>query len=130
MKTVQPPGWPRPKGYANGVLAQGQLLFIAGQVGWDETETFLSERFSDQVEQALKNVVAVLTEAGALPEHITRMTWYVTDKQEYLAQSQAVGEAYRNVIGPHYPAMSLVEVAGLVEEGGKVEIEATAVIPE
>ncbi|HCX86679.1 MAG TPA: enamine deaminase RidA [Gammaproteobacteria bacterium] len=130
MKTVQPPGWPRPKGYANGVLAQGQLLFIAGQVGWDESETFLSERFSDQVEQALKNVVAVLTEAGALPEHITRMTWYVTDKQEYLAQSQAVGEAYRSVIGPHYPAMSLVEVAGLVEEGGKVEIEATAVIPE
>ncbi|HJP07457.1 MAG: enamine deaminase RidA [Acidiferrobacteraceae bacterium] len=130
MKTVQPPGWPRPKGYANGVLAQGQLLFIAGQVGWDESETFLSEHFSDQVEQALKNVVAVLTEAGALPEHITRMTWYVTDKQEYLAQSQAVGEAYRNVIGPHYPAMSLVEVAGLVEEGGKVEIEATAVIPE
>ena len=130
MKTVQPPGWPRPKGYANGVLAQGQLLFIAGQVGWDESETFLSEHFSDQVEQALKNVVAVLTEAGALPEHITRMTWYVTDKQEYLAQSQAVGEAYRNVIGPHYPAMSLVEVAGLVEEGGKVEIEATAVTPE
>ena len=130
MKTVQPPGWPRPKGYANGMLAQGQLLFIAGQVGWDETETFLSERFSDQVEQALKNVVAVLTEAGALPEHITRMTWYVTDKQEYLAQSPAVGEAYRRVIGLHYPAMSLVEVAGLVEEGGKVEIEATAVIPE
>ena len=130
MKTVQPPGWPRPKGYANGVLAQGQLLFIAGQVGWDETETFLSERFSDQVEQALKNVVAVLTEAGALPEHITRMTWYVTDKQEYLAQSPAVGEAYRRGIGLHYPAMSLVEVAGLVEEGGKVEIEATAVIPE
>ena len=130
MKTVQPSGWPRPKGYANGVLAQGQLLFIAGQVGWDESETFFSEHFSDQVEQALKNVVAVLTEAGALPEHITRMTWYVTDKQEYLAQSQAVGEAYRNVIGPHYPAMSLVEVAGLVEEGGKVEIEATAVIPE
>ncbi|HJL56366.1 MAG TPA: RidA family protein [Arenicellales bacterium] len=130
MKTVQPPGWPRPKGYANGVLAQGQLLFIAGQVGWDETETFLSERFSDQVEQALKNVVAVLTEAGALPEHITRMTWYVTDKQEYLAQCPAVGEAYRRVIGLHYPAMSLVEVAGLVEEGGKVEIEATAVIPE
>ncbi|HCV20002.1 MAG: RidA family protein [Arenicellales bacterium] len=130
MRIVQPPGWPRPKGYANGVLARGQLLFVAGQVGWDETETFQSELFSQQVEQALKNVVAVLSEAGALPQHITRMTWYVTDKQEYLEQSRAVGDAYRRVIGQHYPAMSLVEVAGLVEEGGKVEIEATAVIPD
>lgn len=130
MRIVQPPGWPRPKGYANGVLARGQLLFVAGQVGWDETETFQSELFSQQVEQALKNVAAVLSEAGALPQHITRMTWYVTDKQEYLEQSRAVGDAYRRVIGQHYPAMSLVEVAGLVEEGGKVEIEATAVIPD
>ena len=130
MRIVQPPGWPRPKGYANGVLARGQLLFVAGQVGWDETETFQSELFSQQVEQALKNVVAVLSEAGALPQHITRMTWYVTDKQEYLEQSRAVGDAYRRVIGQHYPAMSLVEVAGLVEEGGKGEIEATAVIPD
>lgn len=128
-KTIQPKGWPRPKGYANGVLAEGRILFVAGQVGWNEREEFESDDFVAQVEQALKNIVAVLTEAGAKPDHIARMTWYVTSKSDYLDRLPEVGKVYRNVIGPVYPAMSLVQVAGLVETGAKVEIEATAVIP-
>lgn len=128
-RTIQPKGWPRPKGYANGVLAEGRILFVAGQVGWNEREEFESDDFVAQVEQALKNIVAVLTEAGAKPDHIARMTWYVTSKSDYLDRLPEVGKVYRNVIGPVYPAMSLVQVAGLVETGAKVEIEATAVIP-
>jgi enamine deaminase RidA (YjgF/YER057c/UK114 family) len=128
-RTIQPKGWPRPKGYANGVLAEGRMLFVAGQVGWNEKEEFESDDFVRQVEQALKNIVAVLTEAGAKTEHIARMTWYVTSKSEYLDQLPEIGTVYKSVIGPVYPAMSLVQVAGLVEVGAKVEIEATAVIP-
>ena len=130
MKFIQPPGWPRPKGYSNGITARGQLLFIAGQVGWDDQEVFQSDRFSDQVGQALHNIVAILDEAGASTTDIVRMTWYVTAKEEYLAQLSEVGKHYRNIIGDHYPVMTLVEVAGLVEQGGKVEIEATAILPD
>ncbi len=130
MQILQPPGWPRPKGYANGVAAEGRLVFVAGQVGWDpETERFESADFVAQVRQALQNAVDVLEEAGAGPRHITRMTWYVTDKDEYLGSGPAIGRAYREVIGAHFPAMALVQVAGLVEDGAKVEIEITAVVP-
>lgn len=128
-KIVQPEGWPRPKGYANGVLAQGRMLFVAGQVGWNEQEQFESDDFVAQTEQALKNIVAVLTAGGAKREHIARMTWYVTTKEEYLGRLAEIGAVYRKVIGPVYPAMSLVQVAGLVEHGAKLEIEATAVVP-
>ena len=128
-KIVQPEGWPRPKGYANGVMAQGRMLFVAGQVGWNEKEEFESDDFVAQTEQALKNIVAVLTAGGAKPEHIARMTWYVTTKEEYLGRLAEIGAVYRKVIGPVYPAMSLVQVAGLVEHGAKLEIEATAVVP-
>lgn len=128
-KIVQPEGWPRPKGYANGVIAQGRMLFVAGQVGWNEQEQFDSDDFVAQTEQALKNIVAVLTAGGAKPEHIARMTWYVTDKAEYLDRLAEIGKVYKAVIGAVYPAMSLVQVAGLVEVGAKLEIEATAVIP-
>lgn len=128
-KIVQPEGWPRPKGYANGVLAQGRMLFVAGQVGWNEKEEFESDDFVAQTEQALKNIVAILTAGGAKPEHIARMTWYVTTKEEYLGRLAEIGAVYRKVIGPVYPAMSLVQVAGLVEHGAKLEIEATAVLP-
>ncbi len=126
---VQPKGWPRPKGYSNGILAEGKLLFVAGQVGWNTKEQFESEDFVAQTEQALTNIVAVLREAGAGPEHIARMTWYVTDKAEYLDRLAEIGAVYKRVIGAAYPAMSLVQVAGLIEAGAKLEIEATAVVP-
>jgi enamine deaminase RidA (YjgF/YER057c/UK114 family) len=128
-KSIQPEGWPRPKGYSNGILAEGRMLFVAGQVGWNEKEQFESDDFVRQTEQALKNIVAVLEAAGAKPEHIARMTWYVTSKSEYLDRLAEIGKVYKSVIGPVYPAMSLVQVAGLVEVGAKLEIEATAVIP-
>ncbi len=128
-KIVQPEGWPRPKGYANGVLAEGRLLFIAGQIGWNEREEFESDDFVAQVEQALKNIVAVLEAAGAKPAHIARMTWYVIDRQEYLARLPEIGAVYRRTLGAVFPAMSLVQVAALVENRAKVEIEATAVVP-
>lgn len=126
---VQPHGWPRPRGYSNGVAAEGRLVFIAGQVGWDAQQRFVAMDLAGQVRQALANVVAVLAAAGGQPEHITRLTWYVLDKREYLAQERAIGAAYREVIGKHYPAMTLVQVSGLVEDDALVEIEATAVIP-
>ncbi len=126
---VQPRGWVRPKGYSNGILAEGKMLFVAGQVGWNEREQFESDDFVRQTEQALKNIVAVLTEGGARPEHIVRMTWYVTEKSEYLDRLAEIGKVYKSVIGAVYPAMSLVQIAGLVEAGAKLEIEATAVIP-
>ncbi len=129
MKILQPEGWPRPRGYSNGIVAEGRFVLVAGQVGWDATETFRSEDFVEQARQALKNTLSVLAEAGAGPEHVARMTWYVTDKREYLARTEELGAAYREVMGRVYPAMTMVEVAGLVEDGAKVEIETTAVIP-
>ena len=129
-RTLQPPGWPRPKGYSNGVMASGTWVCVAGQVGWDENEEFATSSLVGQARRALANIVAVLAEAGAGPAEIVRLTWYVTDKQAYLENQHALGVAYREVMGAHYPAMSLVVVAGLVEDGAVVEIEATAVIPE
>ena len=130
MKTLLPPGWKRPKGYANGIAARGTLFAIAGQIGWNAAEQFETDDFAGQVRQALRNVVAVLKDGGGAPEHIVRMTWFVTDKHEYLASLSEVGAAYREVVGRHYPAMTLVEVSALVENRAKVEIEATAVIPD
>jgi enamine deaminase RidA (YjgF/YER057c/UK114 family) len=124
---LQPEGWVAPKGYANGIAATGRHVFVAGQIGWDGACQFHSDDFVAQVEQALSNIVAVLAEADAGPQHITRMTWYILDKREYLARSREVGEAYRRVIGKHFPVMTLVVVAGLLEDRAKVEIEATAV---
>lgn len=126
---LQPPGWPRPSGYSNGVAARGKVVYAAGQVGWD-TERRFPDGLPKQVEQALRNIVAVLSEAGAEPEHLVRLTWFVTDRQDYIDRQREVGAAYRRVLGSHYPAMSLVQVAGLVEPRALVEIEATAVIPE
>ena len=130
MKTLQPPGWPRPKGYANGVMAEGRQVFVAGMIGWDAEGRFPSDRLSDQARQALANIVEVLKEAGATGQHITRMTWYVTDKREYLAASQEVGRAFRDIIGNYAIAMTAVEVRALMEDRAKVEIEATAVLPD
>jgi enamine deaminase RidA (YjgF/YER057c/UK114 family) len=128
MQTLHPKNWARPKGYSNGVVADGRLVFVAGQVGWNANQQFESDDFVAQVEQALANIVAILTEAAAQPEHIVRLTWYVTDKHEYLTRLSDVGRAYRGVIGRHFPTMTLLQVAGLAEDGAKVEIEATAVI--
>ena len=130
MRALQPPGWPRPKGYANGSEARGRLVFVAGQIGWDETGAFPSADLAGQVRQTLANIVAVLAEAGAGPEHVVRLTWYVTDREEYLASLKEIGAAYREVMGRHFPAMAVVAVAGLVEASAKVEIEATAVVPD
>lgn len=129
MEILQPPGWRRPKGYSNGVAASGRMVFVAGQVGWNADEEFESDVFADQFRQALANIVAVLNEAGAGPEHIVRMTMYFTDKREYLDQLAAVGAAYRETVGRNYPAMAAVEVSALMEDRAKVEIEATAVVP-
>lgn len=130
MKTLLPPGWKAPKGYANGIAARGTLVFVAGQIGWTAEQAFATDEFVGQARQALQNIVAVLRQAGARAEHIVRMTWYVTDKQEYLASLTGLGAAYREVIGAHYPAMTLIEVRGLAEDRAKVEIEATAVVPD
>lgn len=126
---LQPKHWAEPKGYANGVAAEGRQIFIAGQIGWSAEAKLVSDDFVAQVEQALSNIVAVLAEAGGEARHITRLTWYLTDKAEYLARQKEVGQAYRRAIGRHFPAMTAVIVAGLIEDGAKVEIEATAVIP-
>ena len=130
MKILQPKSWPRPKGYSNGILARGQMVFVSGMVGWDEKGKLVGRDFISQARQAMKNAVSVLAEASARPEHIVRMNWYVTDKAEYLASQKQLGEIYREIIGAHYPAMTAVQVAGLVEDGARVEIEVTAVIPE
>jgi enamine deaminase RidA (YjgF/YER057c/UK114 family) len=130
VRALQPPGWPRPRGYAHGIEARGRLVFVAGQIGWDAAGEFPDADLAGQVRRALENVVAVLGEAGAGPEHVARMTWYVTDRDEYVASLEGVGAAYREVMGRHYPAMSVVVVAGLVEGEAKVEIEATAVVRE
>lgn len=127
---LQPAGWAPAKGFANGVAAEGRMVFVAGQVGWNpETGAFETDDFAAQARQALRNVARVLAEAGAEPRHVVRMTWYLTDRREYLDAARALGAAYREVFGRHYPAMAAVIVAGLVEERAKVEIEATAVIP-
>lgn len=128
-RTIQPDGWKRPRGYSNGVAARGEQIFVAGQIGWNEREEFESEDFLEQTAQALRNVVAVLRAAGAGPEHLVRMTWYVTDKREYAGRAKEIGQAYREIVGAVYPAMTLVQVAGLLEDRAKIEIEATAVIP-
>ena len=131
MRTLQPPGWPRPRGYANGMAAAGDgtLVFVAGQIGWAPDGSFPSSDLAGQVRTTLENVVAVLREAGGRPEHITRLTWYVVDREEYLASAREIGAAYRAVMGDHYPAMAVVAVAGLLEPQARVEIEATAVVP-
>ena len=128
-KVLHPADWTPAKGYANGIAATGRQVFVAGQIGWNAKSEFESDDFVAQVEQALANIVAVLAEAQAGPQHITRMTWYIIDKREYLARAREVGEAYRRVIGKNYPAMTLVVVAGLLEDRAKVEIEVTAVVP-
>ena len=129
MTFLQPSDWARPSGYSNGVLAEGRLVFVAGQIGWDAQQRLVADDVAGQTEQALKNIAAVLAEAGAGPEHVVRMTWYVTDKRAYLAATRDIGRAYRAVFGDHYPAMTLVQVADLLEDGALVEIEATAVVP-
>jgi enamine deaminase RidA (YjgF/YER057c/UK114 family) len=128
VKILQPPGWAPPRGYANGVAAEGRQVFVGGQIGWDENQRFVSDDFAAQARQALFNVVAVLAQAGAKPEHLVRLTWYVTSRDEYHAALAEIGSAYRELIGRHYPAMSVVVVAGLLEPRAKVEIEATAVV--
>ena len=130
MEFLHPAGWPRAKGYSNGVAARGRTLHISGMVGWDADCQFHSDDFTDQAHQALRNIVAVLAEGGAGPEHIVRLTWYVLDRAEYLAAGKALGVAYRAVMGRHYPAMSAVQVAGLMEARARVEIEATAMVPD
>lgn len=130
MQVLQPPGWEKPKGYSNGVAAEGRLVFVAGQIGWNAACRFDSDDFVDQTRQALANIVAVLAEAGARPEHIVRMTWYVTDKREYLAAGREIGVAFREIIGSFNAAMTAVQVSALIEDRAKVEIEVTAVIPE
>ena len=130
MQVLQPPRWPRPKGYSNGILASGRTVFLAGMVGWNADERFESDDFVAQARQALANAVTVLAEASAKPEHIVRMTWFIADTREYDARRTELGIAYREVIGKHYPAMSVLAVSGFVEHGAKVEIEVTAVIPD
>ena len=131
MRIIQPPGWVKPKGYSNGIVTQGRIVFVAGQVGWNNVqEKFETSDFAGQARQALKNIVAILAEAGAGPEHICRMIWYVGDRHEYNASLKELGAAYRDVIGRNFPVMTAIQVAGFVEEGAKLEIEATAVLPD
>ncbi len=126
---LQPAGWAQPKGYANGVAAEGRLVFVGGQIGWDAQSRFETDDLVGQVRQTLRNVVDVLAEAGATPEHVVSMTWYLTDKKDYLANLKGIGRAYREVMGRHFPAMAVVQVTALVEDRAKVEIQAMAVIP-
>ena len=130
MKKLQPPDWAEPKGYANGVSARGTLIFVGGQIGWNAAQQFESDDFITQTRQALINIAAVLKAGGAGPKHMVRMTWYVTDRIEYNARLKELGAAYREVMGKNFPAMTCVEVSGLVEERARVEIEVTAVLPD
>jgi enamine deaminase RidA (YjgF/YER057c/UK114 family) len=130
MQILQPPGWARPRGYANGIAAQGRIVFIAGQIGWDDQCRFQTDDLAGQVRQALANVLSVLAQAGGRPEHIARMTWYVTDKRAYLDASRAIGQVYREHMGNHYPTMTAVQVSALIEDRAQIEIEATAVVPD
>jgi len=126
---LQPPGWPRAKGYSNGVVASGRTVYVAGTVGWNEQGVFETDDFAGQFRQILMNICAVLNEADAKPEHIVRMTWFIGNKREYLASLKSIGEAYREIIGRHYPAMTVIEVSGFIADGTKLEIETTAVVP-
>ncbi|HYD82140.1 MAG TPA: RidA family protein [Paucimonas sp.] len=130
MEILQPPGWARPRGYANGIAAKGRMVFVSGMVGWDAQCRFQTSDFAGQVRQTLRNIVEVLKEADAKPEHIVRMTWYVVDKHEYVGAYREIGEAYRDIIGRHFPAMTAVQVSALIEDQARVEIEVTAVVPE
>ena len=129
MKILLPDGWTPPKGYSQGVIAEGRHIFVSGQIGWDETGTFQTSDFAEQTGQTLRNILTILNAANAGAEHITRMTWFITDKKEYLASLKSLGQIYREEMGHHYPVMSVVEVNALIEDKAKVEIEATAVIP-
>jgi enamine deaminase RidA (YjgF/YER057c/UK114 family) len=126
---LNPRGWKQAKGFANGIVAEGRVVFLAGQIGWNAEQKFESRDFVPQARQALANIVTLIEEAGGKIEHITRMTWFVTDKKEYVSRLRELGDAYRAVMGKHFPAMTLVQVAALVEDDAKVEIEATAVLP-
>jgi enamine deaminase RidA (YjgF/YER057c/UK114 family) len=126
---LNPPGWVQPKGYANGVAAEGRLVFVAGQIGWNAEGRFEAENLVGQARQTLRNVVEVLAQAGALPEHVVSMTWYLTDKKNYLTNLRSIGKAYRDVMGRHFPAMAVVEVTALIEDQAKIEIQAMAVVP-
>jgi enamine deaminase RidA (YjgF/YER057c/UK114 family) len=127
---LHPRNWKRAKGYANGIAAEGRMVFVAGQIGWNADQQFESPDFVAQVRQALENVVAIVHEAGGTHEHVTRLTWFITDKAEYLSRLPEVGEAYRGVMGKHFPAMTMVEVSALIEDQARVEIEASAVVPK
>ena len=129
MQMLNPGGWSRPKGYSNGVAANGRMVFVAGQVGWDGNEVFQTDDLVGQVRQSLTNIVTILAEAGAKPEHIVRMNWYLADKDEYNARLGEIGAVYRELIGRHFPAMTALQVAGFVEHGAKIEIEVTAMMP-
>jgi len=129
MQILQPPGWAKPKGFANGIAASGKLVFVAGQIGWTGEGKWEADDFAGQFKQALKNCIDVVAQAGGGPQHIVRLTWYVIDKQEYLDSLKGVGAAYRELMGRHYPTMAVVQVSGLVEPEARLEIEATAVIP-
>jgi enamine deaminase RidA (YjgF/YER057c/UK114 family) len=128
-ESIHPPGWPRPNGYSNGMLGQGRFLAISGQIGWNDRNELVADDFLDQALQALRNVVTVLRAAGGAPEHLVRLTWYILDKNEYRAALSQLGQGYREIVGDYYPAMALVQVAGLLEQGARVEIEATAILP-
>ena len=130
FRNLQPPGWTPPKGYANGIAARGSLIFVGGQIGWNAQQQFESDDFIEQCDQTLRNVLAVLQAAEAGPQHMVRMTWYITDRQEYLDRLGELGQAYRRVMGKNFPAMSCVEVSALMEARAKVEIEVTAVLPD
>jgi enamine deaminase RidA (YjgF/YER057c/UK114 family) len=130
VKALLPHGWPRPKGYSNGISARGRMIFTAGVVGWNEEESFVAQDLVGQFRQILVNTLAILAEDGAGPEHIVRMTWYVTDRSDYIANLREIGAVYREVIGKHFPAMAVVQVAGLVEPAARIEIETTAMVPE
>lgn len=130
MKRLQPPDWAEPKGYANGVMARGAMIFVGGQIGWNAEQQFESDDFIAQTRQALQNILAVLQASGAGPEHMVRMTWYVVDRVEYIARLRELGAAYREVMGKNFPAMTCVEVSALVEERARIEIEVTAVLPD
>ena len=130
MQILQPPGWARPKGFSHGISCRGRLVFIGGQIGWSGQGEWLDRSFAGQFRQALKNILEILAQAGGKPEHLVRLTWYVLDRKEYLASLKELGAAYRELMGRHYPTMAVVQVSGLVEDAARLEIEATAVIPE
>lgn len=130
MKFLEPPGWPRPKGYSNGIVARGQMVFLAGIIGWNAQEKFETADFAEQTRQCFANIADLLAEAGAKPEHIVRLTWYVKDRAEYRGAGKPLGAAYRDFFGRHYPVMAVIGVEGFVEEEARMEMEVTAVIPD